>query len=815
MLIHYIKIAARNLWKNRGYSFITLSGLAVGMACCFLLWLYVHHERHYDDFHPTGERLYRVDYHADFSGSAFVLGRIPAPIAPLLPDNFQQIEQVARLYPRSISVREAGSDKQFELENAMFADSTVQAVFGLSFLQGNPATALNRPFSLVLTEETAQRLFETTDVLGRQVLLANGGPYAVTGVVRGFPDNAHVHFDCLAPYRNMVDAEPPHAREPLRNVLASNWLASHSYTYVLLKKGADPERVNAAFPDFLKRFGDKNFLEKQAFKLFPVRDIHLHSASVGEPEPLANPVYLRMFQIIGLLVLLIACINFVNLSTATYLGRVREVGVRKVMGAGQGSLIGQFLGETLLLSFLAFLAALVLVQALLPYFGAMMDISLAYKPWSNWPLTLLFVGTFLVAGLLAGSYPAFFASRFRPAEIFSSKGGQAKGGSNWLRKTLIVTQFSVGIALISGTLIVLAQLNYWKNLPLGFDHAQVISVPLSSANINSLFAPGDSTLRARMNAFEERLKQNPEVGEVTLSSGLPGFGAARHPIRTDKISTEDNVFLQALSVDYDFAQTYRLKAIAGRTFGKEYGTDHIEGFLVNELALKILKWNTPEEALGKRLVRGGKEGKVVGVIENFHTAGFQQALEPLVLEVSPGTFTTFSIRLQSSRVPETLQFLEKTWAEFFPEKAFEYEFLDEQLAGNYLEERRLARLGGNFAGVAIFLSCFGLFGLISLSVRQRTKEIGIRKVLGASVAGLVGLLSKDFLKLVLVALLIAAPVAWYLMEQWLTDFAFRISMPWWVFAVAGAAAVLVAFATVGMQGVRAALADPVKSLRSE
>ncbi|MEQ1744467.1 MAG: ABC transporter permease [Saprospiraceae bacterium] len=815
MILHYIKIAARNLWKNRGYSFITLSGMAVGMACCFLLMLYVHHEQHYDEFHPTGDRLYRVNYHANFSGSAFVLNRIPAPIAPILAANFPQIEQSTRLYPRSISAREVGSDRQFELEEALFADSTVQQVFELDYLQGSPASALDRPFSLVLTDETARRLFGKGDAMGRQVLLANQGPFTVTGVVRAFPENAHLHFDMLAPFQNMVDVEPAHARQPVLNVLRSNWIASHSYTYVLLKKGADAKGVNDAFPGFLRRFGNQNFLDKQAFKIAPVSDIHLHSEAEGEPVPVADPAYLRLFEIIGLLILLIACINFVNLSTATYLGRVREVGVRKVMGAGRGMLMGQFLGETLLLSFFAFLAALVLLQLLLPYFGAIMDKNLAFNPVNDWPLTATFIGTFLLAGLLAGMYPAFFASRFRPAEIFQDKIGQTRGSSNWLRKSLITVQFAVGIALVSGTLIVLAQLNHWKNQPLGFEHGRIISVPLSSANMNSLFSPGDSTLRARMNAFEERLLQNPAVTHATLASGMPGFGSARHPITTDKVSQADNVFLQAMSVDYDFAQTFGLKILAGRTFAREYGTDHIEGFIVNELAMKTLKWNTPEEALGKRLVRGGKQGKVVGVIENFHTAGLQQALEPLILEVTPGMFSTFAIRLSGEKTADALALVEKTWAQFFPEKAFEYDFLDDQLADNYTRERQLAGLGGNFASVAIFLSCFGLLGLISLTVRQRAKEIGIRRVLGATVAGIVGLLSRDFLKLVLVALLIATPVAWYLMNGWLQEFVYRIAMPWWVFAVAGVGAVVVAFLTVGAQSAKAALSDPVRSLRSE
>lgn len=813
MLKNYFKISVRNLWKQKGFTFINLTGMAVGMACCFLLLIYVNHEMHYDEYHPNVDRLYRVNYHASFGGSDMVMGTIPAPIAPLMQQDFPQIEQIARLYARGISVRAVNSEESYEIENAVFADSTIQEVFGFDFLKGDQKEPLHQPFSIVLTEETAHRIFGEKDAVGQQLLLADKGPFTVSGVIKDMPANTHLDIDLIVPYRNMADVEEAYVRPAIEYVTERNFIASHSATYVRLKEGTDPTAIDEGMVPFMERYGHKDIIKNQRFKLFPIKDVHLAAPASGETSPL---LYLRFFMAIGFLILLIACINFINLSTAMYLNRTKEVGVRKVLGAGRKSLIGQFMGETLMVSFLAFLIALVAIDWLLPYMGSLVDQRLSFSIIKNWPLTATFVGVFLLAGALAGTYPSLVASRFRPVEIFQDKiehnGGTSSG---WLRKSLITIQFAVGILLICGTMVILSQINYMRNLPLGFNHDQVISVPLQSQNMNSLFAPGDSTMRAKMNSFEERLLQNPNIEAVTLGSAMPGLGRVYHPITTDKISIKDNVVLPAVSVDYDYAETFGLEIVSGRDFAEEFGTDHLTGFMVNELAVKQLQWESPEEAIGQNISYGGKEGQIVGVVKDYATSGMQLALEPLVLDVRPGVFSTFGIRMKNGELPTTLAFLEKTWLEFFPNKAFEYRFLDESLAEAYQDESRLASLGSSFAGIAIFLSCFGLFGLISLTVQQRSKEIGIRKILGASVSGIVGLLSKDFLKLVVFALLIATPISWYLMNNWLEDFANRIDLQWWHFAVAGVVAVLVAFLTMSVQSIRAALANPVESLRSE
>lgn len=811
-----LQLALRNLRKNGKYTAINLVGMTVGMACCFLIIAYLRYERGFDTFFPKGDRLYRINYHAGFSGEPLTFNRVPAPIGAAMPDNFPQVESVARMFPRSLSVRDPQSDRQFEIENALFADSTVQEVLGLHFLHGDPGTALHAPFSAVLTDETARRLFGTEQALGRQLRVGSDAIFTVSGVVERLPHQSHLEFEMLLPFRNIPDAEPASARENVRKALTANWLASYTFTYVVLKPGTRPDAVDALFPDFIKRNGHAQFVDKQRFSLFPVRDIHQYSPAEGEVSPSANPAFLRVFGIVGFLILLIAAINFVNLSTAVYLDRTKEVAVRKALGARRSHLVGQFLTETMLLSFLAFLPALALLFVLIPLFNAQNDKFITYHLLHDWPLTLGFVGIFVVTGLLAGVYPALFASRFRPVEVFQKNSPVGAGSAGqWLRKSLITIQFAVSIALLCGTLVMLSQLRYWQNIPLGFDADRIIAVPLSSANINSAFAPGDSTLRRRMNAFDELLLQNPGIGEVTLASSMPGFGAPLFPISTDKIRMEDNVFLARISVDYDFTETFKLKVLAGRDFDKSYGTDHLDGYILNEMAVKTLGWASPEEAIGQNVARGGRPGKVVGVVNNFNTAGLQSALNPVIMDVSPGSFTAFAIRLTSPNTQAVVADIEKIWRQFFPEKAFDYSFLTEDLRDSYEQESRMMHLSADFAGIAIFLACFGLFGLVDFTVRQRRKEIGVRKVLGASVSSVVGLLSRDFLKLVGIALVLATPIAYWGMSRWLADFAYRVDIQWWIFAVGGIAAAVVAFLTVAGQTVRAAVTNPVDSLRNE
>lgn len=815
MQTNFFKLAIRQMLKNRLFTLVNFTGLALGLAFCFLTIIWYHFEHSYDRHYPNANRLYRMNYEISFTGSDFSLTRSPTPFAPLMRDYFPEVEQTARLFPRSISLRAVGNDREFEVEDALFADSTAQQVFGFETLYGDVKQALSNPFMLVLTDQSARRFFGTEAVLGQQIMLANEGPFSVGAVVRAQPRNAHLEFDLLAPFRNIADVEPASARENVLDVLKNNRLASYAYTYVLLRPGADPAAVNARFKDFVMQYGMPEMREKQNFMLAGVPEIHLNSEAQDEPLPPADEDFLKMFLLIGVLILAIAVVNFVNLSTATQLARTKEVGVRKALGSSRGQVVRQILGETFVLGLPAYGAALLLVQTLLPQMETFFGRSPEFSFLEDSTLSFIFAGIFLLTGLLAGLYPAFYATKYNAVDIFRGVAQGTGRHKHWLATSLITLQFVVAIALLVSASIILLQLDFLKSRPLGFDRELVLSVPLRSQNMNSNFTPGDPQLRSRTNTFEEHLLQNPKIRAVTMAAVLPGLGSVRHPVSTDKIRFEDGVVLPGNSVDYDFIKTFGIAILAGRDFDKTYGTDHLEGYIVNEQAVKTLGWANAAAAVGQRIQRGSKNGRVVGVIRDFNIESLRAGIQPLFLEVNPGTFTQFAIKISPQELPGTLDFIEKTWREHFPEKVFESTFLDQSLADAYEEEARFGMLISVFAGMAIFLSCFGLFGMIVFVVRQRTKEIGIRKVLGASIAGITGLLAKDFLKLVALAVLIAAPMAYYFMDLWLADFAYRIKMHWWLFAGAGATVAAIAFVTLSFQSIRAALANPVKSLRSE
>ncbi len=816
MFQNYLKIAFRNLGKRKIFAAINVFGLALGMTCCFLIVQYVWHETNYDTFHKDGDRLYRVAYHVNFSNE-MTLAAIPPAFATQLEEHFPEMETFARMYPRDVSVTVGDTDKQFEIEQAYFADSTITKVFDFDFLRGDEATALDQPFSVVLTDKMAKQFFGTIDVIGKELRLAGANNFRVTGVVKDWPEQAHTEIKMFVPYKNMADVEPAYMRDLVLRVLESNWTASHSYTYVKLKANQNLAAVNDKFAAYIDKYGTENTKSKQAFSLFPVKDIHLESEMGIEQKPTVSWDRIYLFIGIAIITLLIACINFINLTTASSLTRAKEVGVRKVLGAGKGDLVGQFLGESVLLSFFAFLVSLILTALAMPTMNGLTGLNLIFAPWQTPLLFLGFIGIFLVAGLIAGGYPAFYVSKFQAiASLKGSKGNTGKTGGAYLQKALITIQFLATIAFISGAAIIYMQLNFFRNQPLGFEQELTLQVPIDSrTNLNAAFRGGDATLRQKMNTLDEVLLQNPKIKAVTQCSRAPGFGAIGRRVWNEHVPNEAAFTAGVNAIDYDYVETFGLEIVAGRDFDLSYGTDHINSYMINEKGAATLGWESPEAAIGEPIFESGREGVIVGVLKDYHFNSLQQQIQPLLYRVNPGEFGNFIVRINNGDIPTTIAFVQEKWKEFFPEKAFEYEFLDQALDDAYAAEERFGNIITYFAWIAVLISCFGLFGLAALLTQHRFKEIGIRKILGASVGQIISSLAIDFLKLIGLAMILAVPLVWYFMDNWLQDFAFRIDFPFWVPFAVGLGVVVLAFLTISSQTLKAALSNPVKALRYE
>jgi putative ABC transport system permease protein len=637
----------------------------------------------------------------------------------------------------------------------------------------------------------------------------------VTGVFADFPDNSHIHIDMMANYQTMFATLSPDASE----ILPRNWIISHSYTYVLLKPNQDPARINAGFPAFLAAHAPKTFAKDIEYHLQPLKDIHLRSDLLAEVDPVGNITQVYIFVAIALATLLIAGINFVNLATARSLRRAKEVGMRKVLGAGRRTLIGQFLAESLLLSLLALFLSVLLVIAFLPAFNDLTDKNFTLSGIvADEKLWLEFGGVFLLTGLTAGIYPAFFISAFEPISSIKGEFNSGKGRGGFLRKTLLVFQFSASVGLIIAAIVIFQQLRYIRTIPLGFEKEQTLTIAFKDWDINSIFTPANDSIYTRLEAFRQQLLTNPGIREVTLSDQRPGEGILRKSFVPEGFTVKDNVFAMNMKVDYNFIPTYKMQLAAGRNFSPAYGSDKDKGFIINETAVQRFHWKTPASAIGRRiklLDQKVKEGTVIGVVKDFHAESLFTPIDALVMDIDMRALNVFSIKMQPDQINKTIASVHKEWDAWFPERNFQYEFLDKGLNDQYQKEEKLGTTIGYFAGLAVFVSCLGLLGLIALVARQRNREIGIRKVLGASPGGIVALLSKDFILLIAISILIASPLAWWAMHQWLAHFAYRIGVRWWVVALSAGGMVLIALLTLCIQAIKAALANPLRSIRSE
>ena len=793
MFENYFKIAFRNLWKHKVFSFINIMGLTVGMTACFLIFLYVRFELSYDNMHGKADRIYRLVSDIK-TPSDLIHASGPAwAVPPNTKHDFPEVEEFVRVSCNSFLVRKGNI--KFQEEKSVLADSAFFKVFDFPMVRGNRETALSAPLSLVLTESTAKKYFGKQDAMGQTLLLTGDAiPAKVTAVIKDIPENSQIQADMIVSMSTLTGKWD--------TTLDKQWGNYGSSAFLLLKPGADPKSLEKKFPAFLERRNGDEMEKLQMYPtlfLEPLRDVYLHSTRDGAKTANIKNVYI--FSLIAIFILLIACINFINLTTARSTERAKEVGIRKVVGAIKNQLAKQFIGESVIVCVLAFIFTFFLAMLLIPPFNQLAGKTITTGVFDHPGYLALLFGAAVTIGLLAGFYPALVLSSFQPITVLKGKFSSGAKGI-FLRKGLVILQFSISIVLITGTLIVYQQMNYMRNQNLGFDKEQMVVIESN----------GDPAKEA----FRQSLTTIPSVKSVALSSSVPGGG---NPGAYSEVENQKGDMqianLELYFVDFDYIPNYSMKMVAGRAFSRDFKTDTTQAMVLNESAVKLLGYASPGDAVGKRFRQWGREGKIIGVMKDFHFRSLQQEIKPLSMRIEPNGCHLISANITGNNVPATLAAIEEKWKTLIPNRPFNYFFLDEFFDRQYRSEQRFGNLFLNFAILAIFISCLGLLGLASYSTYQRTREIGIRKVMGASVSGIVHLLSKEFLALLFIAFVIASPIAWLVMHRWLEDFSYRIGIHWWIFMVSGMIAFLVANFTVSFQAIRAALVNPVISLRTE
>lgn len=808
MIKNYIKVALRNLWKSKGFSAINIIGLAIGLATCLLIILFVLDELSYDRFHKKADRIYRVDGDIQFGGNHFVLAVAPDAMGPTLKKDFPQVEQYVRFRELGGLMIKKGNENVRE-NRVIYTDSTLFDVFTLPVVDGDAATALKEPKSMVITETLARKYFNQTKVVGKTLQLDDKDHYKITAVIKDIPAQSHFRFDVFLPLAGVNES-----RE-------NNWISNNFNTYIVLKEGADPKALESQFDALVKKYIGpqvKAFLNIDMaeferignfdrYSLTPLTQIHLHSNKTTELGVNSNIQYVYIFSAIALFILLIACVNFMNLSTARSSNRAKEVGIRKVMGSLQVNLIKQFLTESVLISAIASVLALLIAWLLLPYFNQLAAKEISMSFWAQPWLLPAMIGMVLVTGLLAGSYPAFYLSAFQPIQVI--KGKLSTGfKSSWLRSSLVVFQFAISIILIIGTIVIFNQLHYIQSRDTGFDREQVLI-------LHDTYPPGNS-----IKAFREEISRLPGVVSLTMTGFLPTSEWRNDsPIFADPtLDQKKAVSMQNWYVDDQYIPTLNMKMVMGRNFSKDFLTDSA-AVIINEAAARLYGFTDPINKNLYRIDNFTNKAEVstlhiIGVVKDFNFNSLREQVTPMALFLGNNHGKT-AIRVNTTNISSLISQIENKYKAIAPSQPFNYSFMDEDFNNQYRAEQRMGRISLTFSLLAILIACLGLFGLAAYAAEQRTKEIGIRKVLGATVTNITTMLSADFLKLVLISAVIAFPVAWWAMNSWLNDFAYRIGISWWIFAAAGLLALLIAIATVCFQAIKAALTNPIKSLRTE
>jgi putative ABC transport system permease protein len=809
MFRNFLKLAFRNLWKNKAFSAINIAGLSVGLAVCLLIILYVKDELSYDKSISQSENIYRIDADLSFNGTQFTSAVSPAPMGPTLKKDYPQVVQYTRL--RNYGDILIKKDNQnVPNHNAVFADSTFFQVFSISMISGNRLTALNEPHSIVIDETTAKKYFNTVDVLGKTMYVDDSVNCKITGVIKDIPAQSHFHFSTIRPMHDTWHDDQ------------QDWLSNNYPTFVLVKPGVTKaslqHAVDAAVSNYLQKQLDQMLhlsaadLKKSGnhfmYPVMPLNDIHLYSNKSYEFESNSDITYVYIFSVVAVFILLIACVNFMNLSTARSSNRAKEVGIRKVAGSTRPALIAQFLMESVLTSFLSLLLALAIAALLLPFFnqlaGKQMTVWTLYSTW----LMPVLLGLIVVVGCVAGSYPAFYLSSFQPAQVL--KGSIVKGFKNSrLRSSLVVFQFFISVTLIIGTIVIYNQLTYIRSREIGYKRDQVLV-------INNAYVLNN------IKTFRQEMLRIPAVQNASITSSMPTETSysTNGWFKNATLDAKQVIIMTDFYVDQNYIPTLGMQMTAGRNFSKDFLTDST-AIIVNETAAKLLGFKNP---LNENLYRpsgyaanGGFNSRgyhIIGVVKDFNFSSMHDKVGPMIIELND-SWGKVALRVNASNIHETISEVENKWNSMSPGQSISYTFLDADFNKVYNADQRTGKLFITFAVFAIFIACLGLFGLVTYAAEQRVKEIGVRKVLGASVTEIVAMISKDFIKLVLIAFVIAFPAGWWMMNKWLEGFAYRIHISWWVFAFAGLLTIAIALITVCMQAVKAALANPVTSLRSE
>jgi putative ABC transport system permease protein len=803
MIHHFFQIAWRNLLKRKFYSFINIAGLAIGMACCILIAVYIQNELSYDQYHVKRDRIVRVLQSFRNARDGVNPGAPApedyqvwgcAPVGPALQADFPEIEKVVR-FMSPVSLLLQHGEKRFQQDNLLFMDSTAFDVFSWKMLFGNPHTALTAPNTIVLTKKISEKFFGDANPVGQSLRVNNGGNFMITGVMEDVPPNSQFTFNGLI---SMATAKEN------RSEIFGWWGYVDFYTYLLLKENSSIQSLQTQRTAFVKKHNsdDKGY----AILFEKMNGAYLHSAAIRQPGPTGSLLNVYLFSCIAVFIMLIACINFMNLSTARSLERAKEVGVRKVLGVRPSSLMWQFLFESILMSVAAAMIAVLLAQPGISLIGTLSGKELSYAHFFTPLITVSLLAFAILAGLIAGIYPAWVLSGFKAIMVLKGKFNPSRDGISF-RKALVVFQFTLSIALIAGTIIVYTQLKYVNRHDLGFQKEQMLIINFE----------GDQKVEQNIESIKKAIADQPGVVSVAASRAVPGEFL---PNAYTQIQTPDGQMGSQgpliYEIDFDFIPIYHIPLVAGRNYSRSYVTDSAQSMVINEAAAKLYGYTRPADAVGKKFSQWGRTGTVIGVVKDFNFRSLHQQVEPLTLRYGyPEDLNRISVSVNGNNIQSTLARLRKTWDRMVPQRPFMYHFLDESFSAQYEADQHFGELFTFFSCLAICIACLGLFGLSTFMAQQRVKEIGVRKVLGSSISGIVLLLSKDFIKLIIIAIVIAIPLCWWAMNQWLQGFAYRITIGPVVFIEAGMVALSIALATMAWQSVKAAMSNPIISLRNE